>query len=69
MGERPGPALDVLRATFFASLPRYEYLSPLGQGGTGYVFKAIDRELKRLRDAVAKHNVDAALTLLRNCPP
>ncbi|HEX2798588.1 MAG TPA: serine/threonine-protein kinase, partial [Thermoanaerobaculia bacterium] len=48
MGERPGPALDVLRATFFASLPRYEYLSPLGQGGTGYVFKAIDRELNEV---------------------
>ena len=35
----------MLRASFFASLPRYEYLSSLGQGGTGYVFKAIDREL------------------------
>ena len=45
MGERPGPALELLRASFFASLPRYEYLGSLGQGGTGYVFKAIDREL------------------------
>jgi len=45
VGKRPGPDRDVLRASFFASLPRYEYLSSLGQGGTGYVFKAIDREL------------------------
>ncbi|HEX5855906.1 MAG TPA: protein kinase, partial [Thermoanaerobaculia bacterium] len=45
MGERSGPDLDVLRASFFASLPRYEYLGPLGQGGMGYVFKALDREL------------------------
>ena len=48
MGERPGPALDVLRASFFASLPRYEYLGSLGQGGTGYVFKATDRELNEV---------------------
>ena len=48
MGERPGPALDVLRASFFALLPRYEYLGSLGQGGTGYVFKAIDRELNEV---------------------
>ena len=45
MGEGSGTALGVLRARFFASLPRYEYLGSLGQGGTGYVFKATDREL------------------------
>jgi serine/threonine protein kinase/ActR/RegA family two-component response regulator len=26
-------------------LPRYEYLGPLGHGGAGHVFKAVDREL------------------------
>jgi len=45
VGKRPGPDPDALRASFFASLPRYQYLGLLGQGGTGYVFKATDREL------------------------
>jgi CheY-like chemotaxis protein/predicted Ser/Thr protein kinase len=48
VGERPDSAPDVLRASFFAALPRYEYLGPLGQGGAGYVFKAIDRELNEV---------------------
>ena len=48
MGERPGPDLDVLRTTFFASLPRYEYQASLGQGGMSYVFKALDRELNEV---------------------
>ncbi len=45
MGECPDPDLDVLRTKFFALLPRYEYLGPLGHGGAGHVFKAVDREL------------------------
>jgi CheY-like chemotaxis protein len=48
VGQRPDPALGVLRASFFASLSRYEYLGSLGQGGIGYVFKAIDRELNEV---------------------
>jgi CheY-like chemotaxis protein len=48
VGERSGTALGVLRARFFASLPRYEYLGSLGQGGTGHVFKATDRELSEV---------------------
>ncbi len=48
MGERPGPDPGVLSASFFASLPRYEYQGPLGKGGTGYVYKAIDRELNEV---------------------
>ena len=48
MGERPGTAPAVLRASFFASLRRYDYLGTLGHGGTGYVFKAIDRELNEV---------------------
>ena len=48
MGERGGPNLDVLRADFFASLPRYEDLGDLGHGGMGYVFKALDRELNEV---------------------
>jgi serine/threonine-protein kinase len=46
VGERPD--LGLLTASFFASLPRYEYLGSLGQGGTGYVFKAMDRELNEV---------------------
>jgi CheY-like chemotaxis protein len=42
----PGP--DVLRASFFASLPRYEDQGSLGRGGMGYVFKALDRELNEV---------------------
>jgi serine/threonine protein kinase len=45
VGECPDPDLDVLRTKFFALLPRYEYLGPLGHGGAGHVFKAVDREL------------------------
>jgi serine/threonine protein kinase len=48
VGERGGPSLDVLRADFFASLPRYEDLGDLGHGGMGYVFKALDRELNEV---------------------
>ncbi|MCM3877795.1 MAG: serine/threonine protein kinase, partial [Thermoanaerobaculia bacterium] len=42
----PGP--DALRASFFASLPRYEFRGSLGRGGMGYVFKALDRELNEV---------------------
>ncbi len=45
MDERPGPDLNVLRTSLFASLPRYEYQGPIGQGGMSFVFKALDREL------------------------
>jgi len=48
VGERSGPDLEVLRANFFALLPRYEYQGSLGQGGMSYVFKALDRELNEV---------------------
>jgi CheY-like chemotaxis protein len=48
VGERPDTDADTLRGRFFASLPRYEYLGPLGEGGIGYVFKAMDRELNEV---------------------
>jgi len=48
VSARPPLGLDALRASFFASLPRYEDRGSLGRGGMGYVFKALDRELNEV---------------------
>ncbi len=37
--------LETFRAQFFAGAPRYQWIETLGRGGTGVVYKALDREL------------------------